>query len=440
MADVRPFRGLRYNTEKTKDLSPVITPPYDVISAEQQSRYYDRNPCNLIRLELGKKSDGDTTENNRYTRAAETLDEWIREQVLNRDEKPAYYLVEHCFPFHGGTRSYWGLIAAVRLEDFDTGTIRATEITMAAPIQDRLQLLRACQTNFSPIMGAFIQQEGDLLTLVPDLNLNRPDMSGTDDVGVVFNLWVIDDEHRVDDLTRFFADKRIYIADGHHRYTTSLNYRQEIQAAEIDKDHPCNFVMMTLISSNDRGLTMLPTHRLVRDLKEDQLFTLKDDLARYFNIEELAPSVGDTADILENWMDSLAKSGIGTMAFCIYGLQEGKCFLLTPHDANALYDKLPADHPLVWRKLDVSVLHGIVLKEILGIDTSEKEKACLEYSPDEELVINKVQSGDAQLAVLLNPAPIYSIMAVADAGDRMPQKSTYFYPKTVAGLVMNPLY
>ena len=439
MAVVRPFKGLRYNPEKIRELSLVITPPYDVITEQQQHAYYERNPYNLIRLEMGKEFPDDNPENSRYTRAAQTFAEWIREGILVREERPAFYLMEHRFAHRGSERSYWGLIAAVRLEEFDTGTIRATEITMDAPIEDRLNLLHACGVNLSSIMGAFVQEEGDLLTLLPDLDLTKPNTSGTDDFGVTFNLWVIDEANTVRELTEFFTNKPIYIADGHHRYTTALTYRKEQIELGADSDDPCNFVMMALISSNDRGLTMLPTHRIVNGLQPEQLLKLKERLPEYFQIQKLAEPANSDEKI-QFWMDALAEAGKDGTAFGIYGLETGKYFLLIPHDVSAIHNMLPVEHPLSWRKLDVSLLHGILIHGILGLDTLEKQKECLEYSPDDKFAFWKVEEGEAQLAVFLNAAPISSVMAVADAGDRMPQKSTYFYPKTAAGLVMNPLF
>ena len=440
MVDAQPFRGLRYNLQKTGDLSSLITPPYDIISTEQQHAFYERNPYNLIRLEMGKDFSDDTPESNRYTRAAAIVEEWIRDGVLIREERPAYYLIEHCFPYRGQERSYWGLIAAVRLEELDTGTIRATEITMDAPLEDRFNLIKSCRVNLSPIMGAFIQKQGDLLTLLPDLDSAKPDMRGTDDFGVTFNLWVIDGENDIKKVNQFLTGKSIYIADGHHRYTTALTYRKGQLGINDNSDDIRNFVMMTLISSNDRGLTMLPTHRLIRGLTQEQLASLKDKLGKYFSIQELSPSSSDSSENLRQWMEALTKVGNDGTVFGIYGLETGKYLLLMPHNVAALYDMLPPEYPLEWRKLDVSLLHGIVLQDILGLSAPEKQKECLEFSPDDDLLFRKVEKGDAQLAVFLNPAPITSVMAVADAGHRMPQKSTYFYPKTPAGMVMNPLF
>ncbi len=439
MSDFRPFKGLRYNLEKTGDLSSVITPPYDIISSRQQHAYYEKSPYSMIRLELGKQFPDDTPQNNRYTRTAQTLEEWIHSRILLREERPAFYLMEHRFFHKGSYKSYWGLTGIVRLEEFDAGQIRATEITMASPIEDRLKLLNSCRTNFSPLMGAFIQEQGDLLTLIPNIDQQNPDVTGTDDSGIVFNLWVVDDDETVKRITHLLADRNIYIADGHHRYTTSLTYRKEQSDLDVNSADPRNFVMMTLISSNDRGLIMLPTHRLIKDLGPEQLDRLESKLPEYFRIEELPDSSGSEGD-LQKWMDSLTEAGKEGAAFGLYGLRSGKCLLLTPHDVSSLYEMLPSNKPLVWRKLDVSLLHAIVIQEILGLDTPEKQKECLQYSPDEAEVIRKVDNGAGQLAILLNPAPISSVMAVADAGDRMPQKSTYFYPKTPAGLVMNPLF
>ncbi len=440
MADVRPFRGLRYNLQKTGDLSSVITPPYDVISEAQQHTFYEKNSCNLIRLELGKKFPDDTDQDNRYTRSAATLEEWIRDDVLVREGRPAYYLMEHRFLHQGNEKSYWALLVTVRLEEFDAGMIRATEITMGGPVEDRLNLLRACSVNLSPTMGAFIQKEGNLLTLLPDIDPAKPDMSATDDSGVTYNLWVVNDEIKVKELIEFFADKLIYIADGHHRYTTALSYQKEQQGLDFKSEDSRNFVMMALISSNDDGLIMLPTHRLVRGLKQEQLMGLKESLAEFFEIRELESSSSNAYANLHQWMEALTEAGKSGTVFGIYGLEAGKYLLLTPHNLSALLHMLPMEHPLEWRKLDVSLLHGIVLQGILGMDTPEKQKEYLEYSPDNEMVFQQVETGAAQLAIFLNPAPISNVMAVADANDRMPQKSTYFYPKTTAGMVMNPLF
>lgn len=442
MADVQPFRGLRFNPQRNRSLSSLITPPYDVISEEQQREYYHKDPNNIIRLEFGREFRRDHPGNNRYTRSADTLNEWLRDAVLIQEERPAFYLIEHRFPVKDAYKSYWGLIASVRLEDFETGKIRPTEIIMKGPAEDRLQLLRSCRINTSSIMGIFDQKEGDLSSLFPDIDTDTPAFTGTDDSEVTFNMWIIDDPVATARVTEFFTGTVIYIADGHHRYTTALAFRDETLADESTdgSSEASKYLMMALISCNDDGLSLLPTHRLIRNIEPDQMVRLKDDLARYFVIQGLLSPLPESSQNMPQWMDALSEAGRNGPVFGLYGLEPGKCCLLTPQNASALYDMLPAEKPLAWKKLDVSLLHGIILQRILGIDNPEKEKECLEYSPDASYVLQNVDEGSGQLAVLLNPASISSVIAIADAGDRMPPKSTYFYPKTAAGLVMNPLF
>jgi len=441
MADVRPFRGLRYNLEKAGDLSSLITPPYDVINSAQQESYHQRNPYNIIRLEFGKELSDDDDQNNKYTRAVQTLNDWIQQGILVRDDNPAFYLTEHRFPESDGYRSYWGLVAAVRLEDFETGQIRPTEIIMHAPAADRFNLLKSCHVNLSPIMGMVRWGEGNLKSIFPDIDRENPSLSATDDFGVTFNVWVVVDAETVERVSDFFAERAIYIADGHHRYTTALAYRNEQLAAGSpeNSDAASNYLMMTIISTGDPGLTLLPTHRMVRNIKSKRMASLKDQLSDYFQIQTLPPSSSENSRNRRDWKASLDEAGKKGPAFGLYGLSDDNFLLLTPHNISALRAMLPEGKPKAWRDIDVSLLHGVIMQRLLGIDTSEKEKDRLEYSPDEAEVLQKVESGDAQLGFFLNPVPVSSVLNVADADVRMPPKSTYFYPKTAAGLVMNPL-
>jgi uncharacterized protein (DUF1015 family) len=442
MTNVRPFHGIRYNVEITGELSSVITPPYDVITPEQQASYYRRSPYNIIRLEFGQGFPGDTSGNryNRYSRAAKTLNDWLRDGVLVREQHPAFYITEHCFPYEDSIRSFWGVIAAVRLEDLGAGRIRPTETTMKEPAIDRLNLIRACRANLSPIMGIFNHdQRGSLQSVLP--RLDDPTFTAVDDLGVTFNVWVVSEAETVGRITEFLAGRVIYIADGHHRYETALTYRDECFAAHSGTlgDEAFNFVMMTLIDSQDPGLVVMPYHRQVRGIDPETLTKLKGRLSEHFQIRELPRYSSEVSENLRHWMAALKKAGDSGTAFGLYGLADSRFYLLTPGEESVLHNILPDDKPATWRNLDVNLLHWVILRGMLGIDGPEGEKECLEYSPHGEEVLRKVDTGIAQLAFFLNPVPIPSILAIADAGMRMPPKSTYFYPKTPAGLVINPL-
>jgi len=437
VADVRPFQGFRYNLDKVGNLSSAISPPYDVINPEQQKAYYDTNPHNIIRLELGMEFPDDKPQNNRYTRAAQTLEEWIREDVLVREERPAFYLLEHRFQQNNEYSSYWGLLAAVRLEDFETGDIRPTEIIMKGPAEDRLQLLRSCRANLSPIMAVFKQDEGNLLSLFPEVDPANPTATATDADGVILNLHVITDENRIQMITDFFAGTPLYIADGHHRYTTALAYSHEKSSTA---DEPANFMMISLISASDPGLTLFPTHRVIRGLDSGILGKLRGRLEEHFYFQELSPVSSSMAENALKWNAALASASAGATAFGLYGLSDNKYLILTPHKLDSLRAMLPQEQPAIWRNLDVSMLRYVIIRGILGIDDVEKEKAHLSFSPDDLEILQDVQNKKVQLGIFLNPVSVSDVLGIADAGVRMPPKSTYFYPKTPAGLVMNPLF
>lgn len=442
MCDVRPFCGLRYNLHKIPDPSQIITPPYDVISREERLYYYRKSPYNVIRLEYGEEQPGDSAENNKYTRAAATLNDWIREGILVCEERPAMYLVEHRFPYHDAVKSRMGLLARVKLEKLNNqGNIRPHENTTKEPAIDRLHLLRACRANISPIMGLVRTKKGEMVRLLRELSRREPHFSATDGYGVSYRVWVITDEAAIDRICKLLADKVIYIADGHHRYETALTYRDEQRAARssCSREEPFDFVMMSLMDSHDSGLVMLPTHRLVKGLEPAKLAQIERTLSPYFSVETLLPSLPTLSETIQSWLHTLEVEGKRGNVLGLYGLHEKKlCLLRLKRDAD-LQKVIPAEELNLWKKLDVALLQQIVLRGALGIDTLEKEAAHLEFTRDALEAVSKVNSREYQISFLLNPTHISNVLEAADAGKRLPQKSTYFYPKTPAGLVINPL-
>ncbi len=442
MGDVRPFCGLRYNLQRITDPSTVVTPPYDVISPEERSLYYSRSPYNIIRLESGEEQPGDSPENNKYTRAAATLADWLREGILIQEKQPAFYIVEHRFPYQGMEKSRWGLIARVRLEDFEKGQIRPHETTTREPAVDRLHLLRSCRTNLSPIIGLFRTEKGEMAVLLQALGKKTPDMSATDNYGVRYCLSVVTDEVAIEKVSTFLIDKVIYIADGHHRYETALRYQKEQSGA-----HPAhtgnesfNFVMMTLTDSQDPGLVVLPSHRLVRGLESHRIAQLEEMISPYFHTEELLPSLPSFSDAVRTRLGTPETRGQGGAVLGLYGLH-GQKFCLLRLRRNADLRSLMTEEELrLWGDLDVVLLQQVILQAALGIDTREKEDYHLKYTTDGLEARTRVDSGEYQLAFFVNPARVSSVLDAADAGRRLPQKSTYFYPKTPAGLVVNPVW
>ena len=437
MADVRPFRGFRYNLERIGGLSLVICPPHDEIPPEAQHRYYLKSPYNMVQLELGKESVGDSPRNNKYTRAADALQTWLREGILLPEERPAFYLVEHRFPHQGAMKSLWGLIACVGLEDWG-GQIRPHEMTRPGPTADRLRLLQHCRFNFSPVMGIFHHEKEDLRSLFPNATEERPALSAVDSSGVTYNVWPVTEEKMLKAASDFFTAKVIYIADGHHRYQTALTYRRQQADANPHStgDEAFNFVMMILIDSRDPGLIMLPTHHLVRGLSPEKLSRLKEEIAANFELISLLSPSATLSQTVASWLHTLEDQGRDRMAFGLYGLHGQHLCLMVAKEKAGLQKMMPhGEAP--GNDLELSILHWLSLRGFLGLDSPEKAQNCLTHTRDGIQAISQVDSGESQLAFFLNPIAISTVLAVADAGDRMPQKSTYFYPKTPAGLVAN---
>jgi uncharacterized protein (DUF1015 family) len=400
------------------------------------------SPYNVIRLEMGEELPQDSPGNNRYTRAAATLKRWLEEEILIRENRPALYVFQHRFWHQGTAKTCWGVTARLRLEDWSAGNVRPHEVTVKEHTTDRLNLLRSCQVNLSPIWGIIYPGEGKLLSLLSGLAAGEPDLTVTNAKETVYSMWIVTDAESIAAVAAFCADKILYIADGHHRYETALLYQKEQCSLTrcCSGEEAFNFVMITLMDAADPGLVMLPTHRLLRLTGGASPWRLKDQLSQFFEWKQLPVCGSSLQDIVGNWLDTLGKQGEKETIIGVYGLEERQFHLLIPREKKALQKIMPAERSLPWKELDVSLLHWAILRPLLGIDNPEKEKECLGYTQDGMEAVCRVDSGEYQIAFLLNPLPLSSVIAVADAGDRMPQKSTYFYPKLPAGMVMNPLW
>ena len=435
MADVQPLRGIRYSAEAVGDLAQVVTPPYDVISPEAQASYYARNPYNIIRLELGEEQSGDTTLNNHYTRAATALAEWRLNGVLRQDAIPSYYLYQQVFAHNGQSYTRTSLLARVRLEPWSSQVILPHEHTMTKPKDDRLKLLRACATNLSPIMSLYDDPQGRIRRLLGTYAANA-EVQITDEVGEGHRLHQITDLEQIALIQNFFAERQLYIADGHHRYETALNYREEIreQRRQLHADDAVQFVLMALVDVDDPGLLVLPTHRLLSGLSAETLAELSTArLAHYFTVQELGTGVGSDA-----LLSQLAEKGTTAPALVLSTAQQNWLLQLNEQGRQRMTE---SGHSAAWNDLDVAVAHTLILEAILGIYAEDVTAGTyLRYTRDAQQALQAVQDGTAQVAMLLNATRVRQIRDVSQADDRMPQKSTYFYPKLITGLVMNPLW
>lgn len=440
MADVRPLPGLRFAAED--ELAALVTPPFNVISPEAQARYYARHPHNLIRLELGREESGDDDLNNRYTRAAVTFAEWRLQGVLRQDPL-AFYLYEQRFRLAGNTLTRQGLLARVRVEPWETGVILPHERTLAKPKDDRLRLMRACAAAFSPLMSVYDDPARELEAALAPLRERLPNLMLTDEDGEEHRVWAVHDPRMANTVATFFAPRQLYVVDGHHRYETALAYRDEVRELhkELTPEESVNFAMMVLTAIDDPGLRVLPTHRILRELDDARLAVLDARLAKYFTV---APMTGEDTAVL---VEQLAAAGAedGHTAFVMLRPKSAALLRLRPAGAAAMSRLArPSDGVSpAWRGLDVAILHTLVLREVLGIaDEAVTAGQHVTYTRDaaEARAAVSTGAGGAQLAILLNATPTTAMRDVARAGERMPQKSTYFYPKLLSGLVINPLW
>ncbi|MDD5338744.1 MAG: DUF1015 domain-containing protein [Dehalococcoidales bacterium] len=431
MADIRPFQGVHYNPAVVKNLAKVICPPYDVIDAHLQDVLYQRSDYNFVRIEWGKEQPQDKDTFNKYTRAAVTLMSWLEKEILVADAKPSLYLDEHTFKCHSKTLCRRNLYCLVKLEDWSKMVVRPHEGTLAKAKSDRLTMLWTLQANTSPIMTLYEDKDKSIVTVLDTSTKDNPAFSVANLNGENHKVWPLTDSNAINRIANSLANQPLYIADGHHRYESALNYQRERSSTNLQKqmEAPYDFVMMTLVDMADPGLVILPAHRLVRGIPKQALEDLMERLEAFFVINEYPIDKKNTASQVNTLL-----SFDGGTKFILCGLKTGKLLVLTIRDAKAIRPMFPAFHSEIYQQLDVSIVDHVILEELLGL-THEKTTTCLDYNYDPAESVAKVLNGEYQLGIIVNPVKPESIKAIADSGDRMPHKSTYFYPKAPAGLV-----
>jgi len=436
MAEIRPFRGVRYNERLVQDISSVICPPYDIITPETEQELHHRSEYSFVKLEHGQQLPSDTDEDNKYTRSAATLKQWLDKGVLKTDRLPAIYLHQHCFSYNGVRYRRHGIIATVRLEEWDRMVIRPHESTRGKPKDDRLNLLWALQANTSPIFAMFEDQGQQIASLLAEKEQGRPiiDLISSEEE---HRIWAITSPEVISQISASLSDRPLYIADGHHRYESALNYRKErlTCSPSASGDEGFNFVMMELVDFADPGLIILPPHRLVRGISQVTLSKLKSRLATLFQMEELPLA---TPDISQQVDDLLAGDRTDQVRIVLFGLSPGSLLLLKLGDSATVSQMVPYFHSELYKGLDVSIVDHVILEEMLGL-ASEQEETSLAFNHDKMNVVNGVLNREYQLAFFLSPVKTEAIKAITDVGDRMPRKSTYFYPKPPSGLVFRRL-
>ncbi len=438
MSQIIPFRGTLYDPSVVGNIADVVAPPYDIIDAAGQRALHERHPHNIIRLELGLDQTGDSPSHNRYTRAAATLKEWLKTGALKRDAQPAlyYHTIEYRPPAsdpQGPTKVLRGFLTTAKLEPLDSGHIYPHENTRAAAKTDRLNLLEACKANFSPIWLLYSDPQNAVLATLETAVKGRPArIDFVDDSGCRQQLWTISDPAVVRSVVDAMQSKPLFIADGHHRYETALNYQRlrRAQAGAPPDLQPYDAVLMLLAPLEDPGLTVLPTHRVLTTPVPSS-GDIKRLLGDVFEFQEFAGTSGDRSAVRQAFIDALRTQGRSVPTFGLALKGEARYTTLALKPAYR-----PSAQASPRARLDVSLLQQLVIAKLCP---TQQNQESIVYTKDDHEALDWVAEGRGTAALLLNATKVSEVQAVATAGERMPHKSTYFYPKPLTGLVINAM-
>ncbi len=439
MAVVAPFRALHYNPERVEDLGRVITPPYDIISPAEQDVFYAMHPYNMIRLELGKTTPQDTAQDNAHTRASQYLRQWSREGILVREAEPAFFPYELEYPFQEGRRIRKGFFGLLRLEEFGKGCVRPHERTFHKVKEERLSLLVQCGVHFSPIFVLFSDSDGRVRHMLETHRGRKVLLECQDFRNCRHRLYRMGDPPQVQQLQTLLADKDIFIADGHHRYETALNYRRLMMEThpEASSNAPFHFVLTYFCPMEDDGLLVLPTHRLLPRLDDEKALDFLEKGRPYFKVFSF-PMNEFGREAWQNCLDSFRIQKETAIGFVRQG---GDAYWVLHVDRNAARSYLARKgFPEVLQDLDVVVVDHLFLRGLLGLDEAYLSDAeNIRFSHDRDEALHAVAAGQAAMGFFVNPTRVDQVRDVARAGLIMPHKATYFYPKVFSGLVMHPM-
>ncbi len=429
MAILRPFRGCRFNPDVVGDLSAVVCPPYDMIGAELKAELQQRSEYNAVHLEGGEQPDPVDPQAG-YRQAARLFEQWLGDGALRQDDRPGFYLMRHAYEFGGARYQHLGFFADVLVEDYDAGAVFPHEFTREPAVLDRVALLDACQAQFSPIMSLYQDADGALQSLFKGVLARQADVSATTPAGGNADLWRIADAATQDAISDAFASRPVFLADGHHRYEAALRYRRN-QPADVQNDPAAasNYVMMTLVEFDDPGLLLLPYHRVVGGLSAAQLADVRQRMDALFDARPLFdagnPSdAGSPSDVVAE----VARLGSDRHCFAMYDAD----------GAASIHTLKPGVDWTGWGALAVSEA-WLLQERILAPALGDALGRHVDYSPDHDAIVAQVKGGAQQLAILLKPFPLEPFREIVSAGQRLPPKSTFFYPKLPTGLVINRL-
>ncbi|HEY3394508.1 MAG TPA: DUF1015 domain-containing protein [Lacipirellulaceae bacterium] len=452
MPVIQAFRGIRYDLGHVGSLTGVVAPPYDVIDAELQRALYEKHPANVVRLILNRDEPGDDAHNNRYTRASRLYRQWQRDRILFTESDPAIYVYHQEFKDGGTTYTRRGFMCRVRLERFGEGHIFPHEETHGAAKADRLKLWSACRANLSQIFSLYPDDENHAQEILEAKTNGVAPLEAIDHLGVVHRIWPMTDVSTVTAIVGAMGDRPVFIADGHHRYETALTLRDQIakelaqRGDTLSPEHPANYVLMMLVSMSDSGMLVLPTHRLFRGLPSITAGQLRERLGEFFTCER----AGGGPDRARGLWEEIEMEGDQTTLGLYTAADEQWTLARLTSAGKQKMAHVAAEHSADWQGLGVSILHRLVIETLLDAPNLTAPK----YIRDIEEVVRGLRHGDDagrdatgqtgtggrfELAALVMPATVEHIRAISSQGERMPAKSTYFYPKLLSGLVINPL-
>jgi uncharacterized protein (DUF1015 family) len=433
MPDIRPFAGIRYARRSDLELSKLIAPPYDVLDDAQKAALQARHANNIVTIDLPFTPPKSVGPDEVYARANTTLRAWLSAGILVQDRRPAIYPYTQTFTHHGKVFHRRGFIALVKLSPFGEGHVVPHEKTYTGPIEDRLKLMDATGVQLSPIFGLFNDTRGEITHLLYQ-NLGRPDADATENQ-VRNQLWSVIDSDVENEVIKQMGTKPVFIADGHHRYTTALAYQKQIaerNGGSLPVSHPANWCMFVLVSAQDDGLLILPTHRLIGGLSAFSAAAFRDAIMADFEMTEVPVTPAQLPDVAAN----IAAGSPHT--FGLYDAKGKATYILTLKNENVL-QRLAPERSDAWRRLDVAILHRYLIEEILKPKFAGGKDPALGYTADAATIGSQVDGEKFQIALLLRPTPLPALDELGKNNEVMPQKSTYFFPKLATGMVLNPL-
>lgn len=432
MICLAPLRGLLYSPKKIRDLAKVIAPPYDVISKTEQERLYKKSPYNFVRLDLSQEPES-------YDAVAQTLHEWQAQGIFERDEQPAIYFLSQRFKLRTGEEKIrQGFIGLIQLQELDNGDIRPHEKTHDAPKEDRLKLMLACQAQLSPIFALYSQPKQTVNRILALAVEGLPPVIEVEqDNGDECRMWRIVDREVIAKIQREMQEQKLLIADGHHRYEATLGYRDHMRSerGQWSGDESFNYIMAYCANIDDDNLAILPTHRLVRGYPHKPFLELEEALQNYFYVEQHPKTPEGKSSFLRALKAAAKKHRVIGASF-----KRDPRYLILRLKNKRIMQRLAKDLSAPLRELDVSTLHLLILEHILGMPLELQESgSTIQYSQDEEFVLQSLEKEDFQAAFILNAPKAEEIQTIVSGGDKMPQKSTYFYPKLPSGLIVNKI-